>query len=353
MTLFSPYRLGNKVLRNRIVFPPVVCFGFTDDNGMVTQQNIDHYARRSDHGPGLIITEATCIRKDGRAAPGQLGIWSDDHISGLAKIAGVVKANGAVSLIQLHHAGLMSPESISPKVKGPSADINNPRNLALLPDEIEEIARDFMVAGIRAKTAGFDGVEIHGAHGYLLGQFASTLWNKRDDAFGGPLENRMKLAINIIRGIRESCGKDFLIGYRLGANAPSLDDGIAIACLLEQNGIDYLHVSHGGSLANLPRPPKDFNYNWIVYSGVVIKKSVDLPVIVVNEIKTAVRAEWLLINGHADLVALGRPLLADPFFVKNLIMGLPVNPCFSCKPKCKWYESAERCPAHKAIESSR
>jgi len=351
-TLFSEYILKGKTVKNRIVFPPVVCFHYAGADGIVTDRNIEHYRKRAHGGAGIIITEATAIWKDGRLAPFQLGIWSDEHIPGMAKIASVVKQAGAVSLLQIHHAGLVAPEVVAPLAKGPSADEKNPRSRALTVQEIEEIREAFIHGAIRAQKAGFDGVELHGAHGYLLNQFANPFFNKREDEYGGDLSGRMKLITGIYHGIREACGEHFILGCRMGANSPALSEGILIAKYLEKIGIDYLNVSHGGMLLNLPRPPKDFNYNWIVYSGTEIKKQVTTPVMVVNEIKTAERASWLIEQNLTDFTVLGRPILADPDWVNHVRNGELVNPCLSCKPKCKWYEDSSLCPAVKRLEST-
>ena len=347
--LFSEFQLKGHILRNRVVLPPMVCFGYATEDGFVTEKNLRHYQERSEDGPGLVITEATCVDKNGKTALRQLGIWNDDHIDGLSKIASIVKGNGAVSLIQIHHAGLVTPLEVSDKVAGPSAIDEDPRTRMLQVDEIGALIKMFTGAALRARKAGFDGIELHGSHGYLLNQFASAFWNKREDEWGGSLENRMRFAEAIIKGIRNSCGEDFILGYRMGANSPLLEDGKEIAKYLGSLGLDYLHVSHGGSLLNLPRPPKDFDYNWIVYSGIEIKKQVTVPVITVNEIKTFERAEWLLQNNYTDLISLGRPQLADPFWVKHTRDNEPVNLCQSCKPKCKWYQSSDLCPAYKKL----
>lgn len=344
-TLFSDYLLKGVLVKNRIVFPPVVCFGYALEDGMVTTRNIDHYRQMAAGGSGLIITEATAVIPDGRLAPFQLGIWSDDHIPGMAQIVSAVKKAGAVSLLQIHHAGLLTNEHVSDSAKAPSEDANNPRSKALTMNEIKEITQAFIEGAGRAKKAGYQGIELHGAHGYLLNQFASSQFNKREDAYGGSLEKNMKLAVDIIHGIREKCGDDFIIGYRLGANTPSLEDGVAAARILEKAGVDLLHVSHGGSLQNLPRTPKDFEYNWIVYSGTAIKAQVGIPVIVVNEIKTPERAEWLIENQLADFVAICKPQLADPDWVNHVQNHQPINKCLSCKPKCKWYQDSNLCPA--------
>jgi len=328
----------------------MVCFGYATEDGFVTERNLRHYHDRSEDGPGLVITEATCVDKNGRTATKQIGIWQDEHIEGLSRISSIVKGNGAVSLIQLHHAGLVTPVQVSEIVAGPSAIDQDPRTRMLSVEEIDGLIKMFTDAACRARKAGFDGIELHGAHGYLLNQFASTLWNKREDEWGGSLENRLRFAAAIIKGIRKICGQDFILGYRLGANSPLLEDGIANAKYLETLGVDYLHVSHGGSLEDLPRPPKEFEYNWIVFSGTEIKKRVSVPVITVNEIKTFERAEWLLKNNHSDLISLGRPQLADPNWVKHTRDNEPVNLCQACKPKCKWYQSSDLCPAYQKLQ---
>jgi NADPH2 dehydrogenase len=348
-SLFSEIKIKGQTFKNRVVFPPVVCFHYAGDDGMVTDRNVEHYDLRAAGGPSLVIAEATCVMKEGRLAPFQLGIWSDDHIPGLNRISRAIKIHDAVAMIQIHHAGLVTPESVSPTAKAPSVIEENPRSRSLKVEEIEHIRLSFIAAAIYAQKAGFDGVELHGAHGYLLNQFANPVFNKREDDYGGDLYKRLKLAREIIQGIRMQCGDNFLIGYRLGANSPTLEDGILIAKELEKYGVNILHVSHGGMLQNLPRTPKGFDYNWIVYSGITIKAQVNIPVIAVNEIKTPERAKWLIENDQVDFVALARPQLADPSWSNHVLNDQPVNSCSSCKPKCRWYEDSNLCPALKRL----
>ncbi len=350
--LFSEYILNGNPIKNRVVLPPMVTPHFTGADGIVTGKNIRHYTQRTAGGAGIVIVEATAVQKDGRLAPYQLGLWNDQFIPGMATIATTIKEGEALALIQIHHAGLVTPESVFPVCKGPSADEKNPRSQALTTSEIETLCEDFIAAAVRAKSAGFEGVELHGAHGYLLNQFASPMFNNREDEYGGTLVGRLKLATDIIHGIRMACGPAFIIGYRMGANSPQLDDGVEIAKYLESQGVDLLHVSHGGSLQNLPRPPKEFEYNWIVYSGTVVKSMIKVPVIVVNEIKTPERAAYLVENNLADFVALGRPILADPAWANHVKNNQPVNICSSCKPKCRWYDAADQCPAVKRLSES-
>jgi NADPH2 dehydrogenase len=344
-SLFAEIKLNGLTLKNRVVFPPVVCFHYAGDDGFVTDRNVEHYSLRAAGGAGLVIVEATSVMKEGRLAPFQLGIWSDDHIPGLNRIARAIKMEDAVAMIQIHHAGIITPETVSPFALAPSAMEENPRSQTLTVEEIDHIRISFIAAAIYAQKAGFDGVELHGAHGYLLNQFANPAINKRIDEYGGDLKRNLKLAREIILGIRKHCGENFLIGYRLGANSPTLEDGVLIARELETYGVNLLHVSHGGNLQNLPRPPKGFEYNWIVYSGITIRSQVHIPVIAVNEIKTPERAKWLIEHDQVDLVALARPQLADPSWANNVMNDQPVNGCSSCKPRCRWYEESNLCPA--------
>ncbi len=346
-SLLSEFILKGLKVKNRIVFPPIVCFHYAGEDGIVTAKNIDHYREIAAGGPGIIITEATAVCKGGRLNPCQLGIWSDEHIHGMSLVSAAVKAAGAVSLLQIHHAGLLTNEIVSTVAQAPSADADNPRSVEMTMKEIIDTKNAFINAAERAQRAGYQGVELHGAHGYLLNQFASSLFNKRVDEYGGNLVKNMKLATDIIQGIRKQCGDSFIIGYRLGSNSPTLEDGIEIARHLDHAGVDILHVSHGGSVLNLPRTPKGFDYNWIVYSGTIIKTHVSIPVIVVNDIKTPERASWLIEHDHADFVALGKPQMADPDWTNHVRNDEKINLCLNCKPKCRWYEDSKLCPARK------
>lgn len=345
--LFLPITIKGKNIRNRAVMPPMVCFGKADDEGFVTDKHVEHYKARAKGGTGLIIVEATCIQKDGRLSDDQLGIWSDEHIAGLSRIVQACHEYGAVIMLQIHHAGLKTPATVTDTPVGPSKDKNKPsRELTI--EEIENIKQDFLKAALRAKEAGFDGIELHGAHGYLLNQFISPVTNHRNDEYGGDLEKRMKLPLDIIRDIRQELGNEnFIIGYRMGGNEPSLKDGIKIAKLLEEAGVDLLHVSAGIESPDipLPKPPRNFPFNWIVYCGTEIKKNVSIPVIVVNGIRTSSQAALIIENRLADFVAVGRGHLVDPNWANKAIKKMETVSCLECKP-CKWFENGDLCPRH-------
>jgi len=343
-TLFSSFNIKSHIIKNRVVFPPLVNFGWSDDNGNISEKHIAQYEAIAKGGAGIIIVEATCVTKDGRIFSYQPGIWSDEHIEQFKPIAEACHKHGALALHQIHHSGLVTRKAISEKAGGPSVDPTNERSYELSIDEIKRIERAFIDGAIRAQKAGFDGIELHGAHGYLLNQFATSALNKRTDEYGGSLENRLRLARDIIKGIQRNCRENFIIGYRMGANSPTLADGIEIAKYLERQGVDILHVSHGGVSGITPEIPEGFPNNWIVYSGTEVKKHVAVPIIVVNEIQTPDRASWLLENGHTDFVAIGRDMLTDYEWVNKAQRNEKIDYCISCKPQCKRFVKPESCP---------
>lgn len=343
-TLFSTYQIKSHTIKNRIVLPPLVNFGWADENGFISEKHVIQYEAIAKDGPGIIIVEATCVLKEGRIFSYQPGVWSDEHIAGLKRITDVCHKHGAMVMLQIHHSGLVTRKAVSEKAVGPSLDPTNERSYALTADEIKGIEQAFIDGAIRAQKAGFDGVELHGAHGYLLNQFATAAINKRNDEYGGSVEGRLRLASDIIKGIRHNCGENFVIGYRMGANSPTLADGIENAVYLEKQGIDILHVSHGGTSGIIPEIPENFPNNWIVYSGTEVKKHVQTPIIVVNEIQTPERASWLLENDHADFVAIGRDMLTDYEWVSKAKANEKIDYCISCKPQCKRFSKPESCP---------
>ncbi len=352
--LFLPITIKGKNIRNRAVMPPMVCFGKASKDGFVTDKHIEHYRARAEGGTGLIIVEATCIRPDGRLSDDQLGIWSDDHIPGLRKIVDACHENGAVIMLQIHHAGLKTPPSVAEVAVAPS-ESQDRLSRQLTRDEIQSIKEDFVKAALRAKEAGFDGIELHGAHGYLLNQFVSPITNQRTDEYGGDLNKRMKLSLDIIAEIRKELGHhNFIIGYRMGGNEPTLKEGKKVAKLLEEAGVDLLHVSSGIADPSIPIPemPNGFPFNWIVYCGTEIKKSVSIPVIVVNGIRTLDQAALIIENRLADFVAIGRGHLVDSAWANKAMKKLEAISCLECKPRCHWFNDGDLCPRQSANRSA-
>lgn len=325
----------------------MVCFTFAAENGFVSEKNISHYEAIAKSGTGLIIIEATCVNKNGRLSIDQLGIWSDDYIEGLSKLARVCHKYGARAIIQLHHAGLRTPKIIN-KDTITASDYENSKisARAMTKDEIYALEDDFINAAIRAEKAGFDGVELHGAHSYLMTQFFSAKVNNRIDEYGGSLDNRLRFTKEIIQGIKQKVNDDFIVGIRMGCNENGLKSSIDMAKKFEAMGMDYLHVSTGFDNAPIDEVvPEDFPCNWIVYGATKIKENVTIPVIAVNSIKTPKEADYLIENSLVDFVAIGRAQLADHNFTNHVKEGEAIVECLGCKP-CKWFTNGDNCPRH-------
>jgi 2,4-dienoyl-CoA reductase-like NADH-dependent reductase (Old Yellow Enzyme family) len=344
--LFAPTKMGTLEVKNKIVLPPMVCFTFAGDNGHVSEKNIQHYRAIAKGGTGLIIIEATCIHENGRLAKDQLAIWSDEFIDGLGAIARACHEYGAKVLIQLHHAGLRTAKSIhEDTVTSSDYHSETVSARAMTWDEIQKIKEDFIHAAVRAKKAGFDGVELHGAHSYLMTQFFSTKVNKRTDEYGGNLENRMRLAIEILNGIRNEIHAPFIVGIRMGCNEDGLTNSIEMARRFEAAGMDFLHVSTGFDNTPIEESvPEGFVGNWIVYGATKLREHVKIPVIAVNSIKTREEAEFLIERHLVDFVAMGRAQLADYNFVNHIRNQKDIIKCLGCKP-CRWFSNGENCTA--------
>ncbi len=352
--LFSEYKIKHITVKNRIVFPPVVCMGWPVNNRVV-EKNLEHYKSIARGGVGLIITEALCVEETARLHPTQLGIWDDSFIDGIAKIADTVHKEGLAVIAQIHHAGMqsVSGEKRTPSdyvIKKGDKEIKG-RGLAL--DEIKHIEQQFVDAAIRCKKAGMDGIELHGAHSYLLSYFLSDRTNGRTDEYGGSVENRTRLPIDIIKRIRSECGEDFIIGIRYGGAMTTLEDGIRAGQLFEAAGCDFLHVSWGASPSEIVEVPEEYSeWKSPIYTAIKVKENVNIPVIAVNEVDTSERAHKLVDGGFVDFVALARPILADYDWVNKVKRGETPVKCFKCKPACRWFLGAlDNCPARKTAKA--
>ena len=353
--LFSSISVGGLTVKNRIVMPPMVCFGYSGEDGIPTEKNLSHYEARARGGVGLIIIEATCVSKIGRLANMQLGLWADNQVEGFTKIARACKPFGATILVQIHHAGLGAPKSVTTDPVAPSDYHGQARfgggisARALTSHEIHRIQDEFVAAAVGAKKAGLDGVELHGAHGYLISQFLSPEINQRRDSYGGSLENRSRFAAEIIAKIKAAAGKGFIIGCRMGCNEPDLESSIAIAKILEKSGVDLLHVSSGmttlfSAEPEVPFPvPPDFNYSWITYGASQVKRNVGVPVIAVNGIRTPAQAAYLVENNLADFTSIGKGLLVDAEWANKAQQNREVTTCIDCKV-CAYFRPGATCP---------
>ena len=333
--------INNTVVKNRILMPPMVCFNWADDNGYETVDRSVHYGQRAKGGTGLIVVEAAAIAKSGRLCDTELGIWEDGQVGQFAKIAEVCHGEDTKVIVQIVHAGM---NSVGSKVFSCSpVPMDKKECLEMSLQQIEEVKAQFVSAAVRAEKAGLDGVEIHGAHGYLLNQFTSKRINNRTDIYGGSLENRFRLPLEIVEEIKEATGDNFIIGYRFGVNDPSMEEDKILAKKLEVAGVHLLNVSAGIG-GNDIVVPEDYPYSFVTYMGTQLYKEVSVPVACVSGIKEPKQAEYLLDNKMIDMVAVGRGLLADPKWTNKAIANEDVNVCYSCKPRCKFIEDGKKCP---------
>jgi NADPH2 dehydrogenase len=307
--LLDPLSVKGVTFRNRIVMPPMQS-GRASFEGAVTKKLINFYVRRSG-ALGLPIVEHTYVSPHGKIGPKQLGIYDDKLNAGLEKLACAIHQVGAPAVVQISHAGAVTNKKvIGATPAGPSA---SGKSRMLERDEIFAIAEDYALAAQRAVKAGFDGVELHGAHGYLLNQFFSPLINKREDEFGGSFENRMRFPLLVAEKVRQQLNGRLLL-YRLGSDdlAPKgiqIEDAVAFALRLEKAGVNIIDVS-GGMCGSEPKQLRQIK-GYFVPQAHQIKMAVHVPVIGVGGIVEAEFADKLVRDGLVDLVAVGRALWHD------------------------------------------
>jgi len=341
----SPLKIGSNVLKNRITFAPTVKF-WAGTDGIAFDRFAAHYEDRAKGGAGLICVEATCVTPDGRLSPTQLGLWNDAQIPGHRKITDACHRHGTVVMVQIHHGGYNTHPECGPS-KGPSVVTWRDRTTeALTHDEIAVIVEQFIQAAVRAHKAGYDGVQLHACHAYLINQFISPIVNQRTDEYGGSTENRARFGCEIIRGIRKACGNDFIISPRTSGAEPTLEEAWAIADAYIDAGADYLQVSNGIGPEEVPYP-EYLPYSRIVYIGTQMHAHVDgrVPVSVVGGIVKPETARMLIEQNLADTVDSAKALLADPNWAAAVAEDTPYVECRSCKV-CFWSPfMPHKCPA--------
>ena len=345
-TLQDQVKLGGLTLKNRLCVPPMVVFNLSEPDGFVSEGNIAHYRSLAEGGFGLIIQEATCVSPDGLLHDSQLGLWKDEQIPGHQKIVEAVHAAGSKILVQIHHAGLVSSGQRhlcpSPYVLGETKG----EEMSLL--DIQQVKTDFANAAYRAKQAGYDGVEIHGCHGYLLSQFMNNRVNRRQDHYGDP----MALTLEIFHLIRSLCGHDFLVGVRLGGFEPDLTAAIDHAKALEQAGADFLDISYGFSAEMDTDAPGDPQLKDIIRAAGAIKAQVSCPVFAVNGICTPEEAKNVLNKTNVDMIDIGRSALVDTSWAKKALAGEMPGKCLHCK-SCQWRFDFRKCPGRIMMEKEK
>jgi len=377
MKLLEPIKIGTLELKNKIVFPPIAS-SYGTPEGFVTDAMISYYKNIAKNC-ALCILEAVCVDWEGRILPRQLWVCDDKFVPGLKSLADAIHSVGAKVAMQIHHAGIVGYFSGLEKTWGPSKaqyPIWDPtvteRIQELTTEQVERIIDEFAEAAVRAKQAGYDAVEVHGAHGYLVTQFLSPEINKRTDKFGGDLEGRMRLPIEIVKKVRAAVGKDYPVIYRMNADDKieeahriqyggtgivgfTLNDGKVLAKRIEEAGADILHVTAGtyDALA-YEAQPADLPHGCLVDLAAAIKAEVKVPVITVARILTPEEAEKILQEGKADLIAIGRGLIADDEWLQKTVEGRSKEiqwciGCMECMRKAVFMAQELPCPVNYKI----
>lgn len=344
-TLFQPAMIGRLEIKNRAVMSPMGT-DFANHDGTASMRLIRYYQERARGGVGLIINEYTGVdHVESVPTNYNLRISADFHMASLEMLVDAVHAYGAHIFAQLHHGGSTSKPALSNRQSLSASDVPiapgapAPRPMTL--EEIKNAQQKFIDAAVRCKKIGYDGVELHGAHSYLLGQFFSPYYNKRTDAYGGSFENRMRIIGEIIAGIRSACGPHFPISVRINGDEMTphiqdtlgLEDGLLIGKYLEEQGIDVLNVSNGSGLnANANCDPYSYQPGWKKHVARAFREALHIPIIATNTIKTPAFAQSLLEEGVCDFVGLGRSQFADADFMQKAKSGREeeIRPCIGC-----------------------
>ncbi|WP_336518035.1 NADH:flavin oxidoreductase/NADH oxidase [Pollutibacter soli] len=348
--LFSPLTIKGITLKNRIVVSPMCQYSSID--GFANDWHFVHLGSRAVGGAGLIIIEATGVSPEARISPEDMGIWKDEHIGKLSQITAFMKQQGAVAGIQLAHAGRKASTNVPWLGRGavsvadggwqpvaPAATAyadNYPKPLALDDAGIQKVIGDFRAAAERAIKAGFEVIEIHASHGYLLHQFLSPLTNHRKDAYGGSFENRSRLLLQVFEEVKRVLPHDIPLfvripGYDWAEGGWNPEDAVALARVLRDHGADVLDVSSGGLVEHqkiVAGPAYQLPF------ASKVKREAGIMVSTVGLITNAAQAESILVNGDADLIMMAREFLRDPYF--------PLRAAHELKENIAWPKQYER-----------
>jgi len=344
--LFTPARIGPAEIKNRIVMPPMTT-RTSDAEGYITDDSIAYYMARVRGGTGLITVEMASPEKCGRHRRHEVGIYDDRFLPGLTRLVAEIHRGGAKASIQLGHGGghtridicgetPIAPSAIPHPVYETTFETIVPQEMTKA--RIAETVAAHVAAGLRAKTAGFDCVEIHAAHGYLISQFHAPFENRRTDEYGGSLENRARFGLEILRAVKAAL-PDVGVIYRLSVEdffpgGLTFEDGRQIALWAAQSGADALHIS-AGHYRSLPSaqvvlPPMSYPDGTFIDFAAEVKKQVSVPVIAVGRLGDPKLAESAVAGGKTDFIALGRTLVADPQWVAKVERGEPIRRCLAC-----------------------
>jgi 2,4-dienoyl-CoA reductase-like NADH-dependent reductase (Old Yellow Enzyme family)/thioredoxin reductase len=339
--LFSPFEIKGCRLANRIVMPGLASF-LIEDDGTITDKTVEHYRRRAAGGPAMIIVEACAVSPEGIVSPHQARIYDDRFIEGLARIAQAMRAEGSVPAVQIHHGGRQTSARVIQRKPVAPSDLPCPSIRGevepLTIDGVQEIIFKFGEAARRAREAGFELIEIHGAHGYLVNQFLSSFSNIRQDRYGGDTGGRARFAVEIVEEIRRRIGEAFPLSFKISAQefvpgGLTVEESIELLQLIVAAGVDAVQVSAGNDAS--PEwicQPMFMDPACLAGSAAMIRQALKVPVMAVGRINDPVVAEEIIRQGQADLVCMGRGLLADPELPRKARKGRldDIRMCIAC-----------------------
>jgi 2,4-dienoyl-CoA reductase-like NADH-dependent reductase (Old Yellow Enzyme family) len=315
-------------LNNRLVMPPMATAKALPD-GHVSPEVLAYYKEKSAGGYiGLVIIEHSYVSPEGKAHEHQLSVADDSVINGLKELAEAIHSQGSKTIMQINHAGSAASTDITGVTPLAPSPIDNPRRGSspreLRKEEVLKVVQEFAAAAGRVKLAGFDGVELHSAHGYFLNQFFSPLTNRRHDEYGGEIINRIIIHLETIKAVREAVGPDYPIFVRLGASdycegGTTINDSIVAARAFEAAEVDVLDVSGGFCGYSIPGASEQGYFAPLTEA---LKQVIGIPIILAGGIKDAETADRLLQEGKADLIGVGRAILADSLWAKKAVEGL-------------------------------
>ncbi|WP_226679871.1 NADPH dehydrogenase NamA [Sutcliffiella horikoshii] len=323
--LFSPYTVKGVTLKNRIVMSPMCMYSSHNEDGHVQDWHMTHYVSRAVGQVGLIMVEATAVQPQGRISPQDLGIWNDEHIQGFQELNKQIKVHGSKTAIQLAHAGrkaMVDGDIYAPTALAFNEKMKTPVEMST--EDIKETIAAFVEGAKRSKEAGFDIIELHGAHGYLINEFLSPLTNKRKDEYGGSTENRYRFLRDIIDGVNEVWDGPLFV--RVSANdyhpeGLTAEDYVTYARWMKEQGVDLVDVSSG---AVVPAAI-DVYPGYQVGFAETIKSGADIDTGAVGLITSGLQAEEILRNNRADLIFVARELLRDPYWPRTAAKQLGVE----------------------------
>jgi len=336
--LFSKITVGGKELKNRLTMAPLY-LGYAGEGGTVSELFIDHYRLMAKSGVGMVVVEnATIDHPTGSGSNRTLRADTDDNLAGLTKLAATIREQGAVACQQINHAGRFSPMS-NPALAPSSVQTFGRMPRALTKEEMQKIAKKFAEAALRVKKAGFDMVELHGGTGYLLSSFVSPRTNKREDEYGGSLENRQRFPLEVVQEVKTAVG-DFPVGYRFLADewlpdGLKLSESVQYAKALAASGVAYISVM-GGTYESFFLPDviqASRKEGYMADLAAAVKKAANVPVITAGRISTEALAESVIAEGKADLIGFARVLWADPEWPSKVKQGRE-SEIIHCAPDC-------------------